>query len=324
MVGRREFIAGLGGAAVWPLAARAQQARPVIGYLGSMAGADVNRLRAFRQGLGEAGFAEGRNVTIEYRETSAGDPRLPELAADLIRRHVSVIVAIPPVAARVKAVTSTIPIVFWGVVDPVQVGLVASLNRPGANVTGVISMGSEIGGKQLSLMHELLPSAVRYALLGNPDGLVIGGPMAEEMQSLAGRLGGQMEVLEAATIGEIDNTFASLAQKRTEALFVAPGTFFANRRVQFATLATRYAIPTIYPFREFVEVGGLMSYGASMTDMQRQVGLYAGRVLMGVKPADLPVLRPTKFELVINAGTAKALGLAIPPTLLAIADEVID
>jgi putative ABC transport system substrate-binding protein len=309
---------------VWPVTARAQQAIPVIGYLGSMAEADVNRLRAFRQGLGEAGFAEGRNVTIEYRGTASADPRLPELAADLIRRQASVIVANVPVATRVKAVTSTIPIMFWGVVDPVQVGLVASLNRPGANVTGVISMGSEIGGKQLSLMHELLPSAVRYALLVNSNGLVIGGPLEKEMQSVAGGLGGQLEVLGAApTIGEIDNAFASLAQKRTEALVVAPGTFFTNRRVQFATLATRYAIPTIYYLRDFVEVGGLMSYGASETDIHRQLGLYAGRVLKGEKSADLPVLRPTKFELVINLKTAKALGLTIPETLLATADEVI-
>jgi putative ABC transport system substrate-binding protein len=321
---RRQFITLLGGAAAWPFAARAQQPGRVIGYLGSMAEADVNRLRAFRQGLGEAGFAEGRNVTIEYRETVPADPRVPELAADLIRRQVSVIVATVPQAARIKAVTSTIPIVFWGVVDPVQVGLVASLNRPGANVTGVISMGSEIGGKQLGLMHELLPSAVRYALLVNSNGLVIGGPLEKEMQSVAGGLGGHMEVVNAGTIGEIDNAFANLAQKRTEALFVAPGVLFTNRRVQFATLATRNAIPTIYSLRDFVEVGGLMSFGASETDIHRQLGLYAGRVLKGEKPADLPVLRPTKFELVINAGTAKALGLAIPPTLLAIADEVIE
>jgi putative ABC transport system substrate-binding protein len=323
---RREFMTLVGGAAAaWPLAAHAQKpALPVIGYLGSTAEADVNRLRAFRQGLGEAGFAEGRNLTIEYRGTASGDPRLPELAADLIRRQVSVIVANEPVAARVKTATSTIPIVFWGVVDPVQVGLVASLNRPGANLTGVISMGSEIGGKQLSLMHELLPSAARYALLVNSNSLVIGGPLEKEMQSVAGGLGGQMEVLKAGTIGEIDNAFAGLAQKRTEALFIAPGTLFTNRRVQFATLATRYAIPTIYYLRDFVEVGGLMSYGASETEIHRLMGLYAGRVLKGEKPGDLPVLRPTRFELVINLGTARALGLTVPPTLQAIADEVIE
>jgi putative ABC transport system substrate-binding protein len=323
---RRDFITLLGGAgAAWPLAVHAQQAgMPVIGYLGSIAETDVNRLRAFRQGLGEAGFTEGRNVTIEYRETVGAAPRVPELVADLIRRQVRVIVTTAPVAIRVKAVTGTIPIVFFGVVDPVQAGLVANLNRPGANITGVISMGAEIGGKQLSLMHELLPSAVRYSLLVNPNGLVTRGPFEKEMQSAAGGLGGQMEVLRAGTIGEIDNAFAGLAQRRAEALFVAPGVFFTYRRVQFATVATRYAIPTIYCLRDFVEVGGLMSYGASETDIHRQLGLYAGRILDGEKPADLPVLRPTKFELVINLGTAKALGLAIPPTLLATADEVIE
>jgi putative ABC transport system substrate-binding protein len=323
---RRAFITLIGGAAASPLAARAQQpAVPAIGYLGSMAEADVNRLRAFRQGLGEMGFAEGRNVKIEYREAGQqSDPRLRELAADLIRRQVSVIVANVPVAGKIKAATSTIPIVFWGVVDPVQVGLVASLNRPGANLTGVISMGTETGGKQLSLMHELLPSAVRYALLVNSTGLVIGGPLEKEMQSVADGLGGQMDVLGASTIGEIDNAFVSLSQKRTEAFFVAPGTFFTNRRVQFATQATRYAIPTIYYTRDFVEVGGLMSYGASETGIHRQMGLYAGRVLKGEKPGDMPVLRPTKFELVINLGTAKALGLTVPPSLLATADEVIE
>jgi putative ABC transport system substrate-binding protein len=323
---RREFITLLGGAAAWPLAAGAQQAgMPVIGYFGSTADAEVNRLRAFRQGLGEVGFIEGRNVTIEYRVTTGGgDPQILELAPDLIRRQVSVIVAIEPVAAILKAVTSTIPIVFWGVVDPLQVGLVTSLNRPGANVTGIISMGSEIGGKQLSLMHELLPSAARYALLVNSGGLVIGGPLEREMQSVATNLGGQMEVLKAQTIGEIDNVFGSLAQKRIEAFFVGPGVFFTNRRVQFATLATRYAIPTIYPLRDFVEVGGLMSYGASWTDIHRLMGLYVGRILKGEKPGDLPVLRPTKFELVINLGTAKALGLTVPPTLLAIANEIIE
>jgi putative ABC transport system substrate-binding protein len=324
---RRQFITLLGGAAVCPCAAQAQQAGvPVIGYLGSTAEADVNRLRAFRQGLGEGGFAEGRNVTIEYRGTRSVDPRLPvpELAAALVRRQVSVIVANAPTAATVKAVTSTIPVVFWGVVDPVQVGLVASLNRPGANVTGVITMGSEIGGKQLSLMHELLLSAKRYALLVSPTGFVVGGPLEQEMQSVAGELGGQIEVLTAGTIGEIDNAFARLAQNRTEALFVAPGVFLTDRRVQIATLATRYAIPTIYASRDFVEVGGLMSYGTSETDMLRRMGVYVGRILKGEKPADLPVLRPTKFELVINLSTARALGLTVPPTLLAIADDIIE
>jgi putative ABC transport system substrate-binding protein len=246
------------------------------------------------------------------------------LVADLIRRRVSVFVATGPVAARINALTSTIPIVFWSVADPVQVGLVPNLNRPGGNVTGVISMGTEVGGKQVSLMHELLPAAVRYAFLVNANGFVVGGPLEKEMQALAGGLGAQIELLTPSTVGEIDDAFASLAQRRTEALFVAPGVFFTNRRVQFATLATHYAIPTIYGYRDFVEVGGLMSYGASEVDMHRQMGVYAGRVLKGERPGDLPVLRPTKFELAINVTTAKALGLTLPSTLLAIADEVIE
>jgi putative ABC transport system substrate-binding protein len=323
-VRRREFMLLGGAAAAWPVAARAQQPRlPVIGYLSRMADADVNRLRPFREGLGEAGFVEGRNVRIEYRTTAPGARGVPELAADFIRQRVSVIVAQAPAALAAKAVTSTVPIVFWAVVDPVQIGLVASLNRPGGNVTGVITMGTEIAGKQLSLIHELLPSAKRYALLVSATGLY-GAPLAKEMQPLAEGLGGQIEVLTANTIGEIDNAFASLAQKQTDALFVAPGPFLTDRRVQIATLATRYAIPTIYGNRDPVEVGGLMSYGASEADIIRQMGVYVGRVLKGEKPADLPVLRPTKFELVINLSSARALGLTVPPTLLAIANEVIE
>jgi putative ABC transport system substrate-binding protein len=326
MMQRRDFITLLGGAAAaWPLAARAQQAAvPMVAYLGSMAEADVSRLRALREGLGEAGFAEGRNVRIEYRGVGVPATRVREVAADLIRQKASVIVGSSPTAAVVKEVTSTVPIVFWSVPDPVQVGLVASLNRPGGNVTGVSGMGTEIGGKQLGLMHELLPSAARYALLINPAGFVVGGPLEKEMQSVAEGLGAQVEVLTPGTIAEIDSAFASLARRRTDAVFVAPGRFFTDRRAQFATLATRYGIPAMYGYRDFVEIGGLMSYGASETDMHRQMGVYVGRILKGEKPADLPVLRPTKFELTINLTTAKALGLDVPPTLLAIADEVIE
>jgi putative ABC transport system substrate-binding protein len=326
IVRRREFITLLGGAAAaWPLAARAQQsALPVVGYIGSTAEMDAPRLRAFRQGLDEAGYVEGRNVAVDYRGTGNIGGRGAELAAELVRRQVSVIVGVAPSAAGAKAATSTIPIVFWGSPDPVQVGLVASLNRPGGNVTGVIDMGTEIGGKQLALMHELLPAATRFALLLNPTGLVFGGPLAKEMQSVAAGLGCKLDVLTASTIGEVDSTFASLVEKRTEALFISPGVFFTNRLVQFATLASRYAIPTIYVNRAFAEVGGLMSYGSSEAEMHRQVGLYVGRILKGEKPADLPVLRPSKFELVINAGTAKALGLTVPSSLLATADEVIE
>jgi putative ABC transport system substrate-binding protein len=325
---RRDFITLLGGAAAaWPLAARAQQgATPVIGYLGT-AETDVLRLRAFRQGLTEAGFVEGRNVAIEYRwigTAPAAAARVREMIAELIRRQVRVIVGNQPTAASAKTATSTIPIVFSGAVDPVQVGMVASLNRPGANVTGVLSMGAETGGKLFSLMHELLPSAVRYGLLIQPVGLIIGSSFAEEIRSAVAGVGASLEVLTAGTIGEVDNAFASLVAKKVEALFVAPSAFFTTRRVQLATLATRHAIPAMYIDRAFAEVGGLMSYGARDEEVQRQVGLYVGRVLKGEKPADLPVLQPTRFELVINAGTAKALGLTVPPTLLAIADEVIE
>jgi putative ABC transport system substrate-binding protein len=322
---RRDFITLLGGAAAaWPFVARAQKAAvPVIGYLGGTAETDVSRLRAFRQGLGEAGFAEGRNVRIDYRGLGLPtDGRALELAAaDLIRQQVSVVIAGAPTAARLKALTSTIPIVFLAEADPVQVGLVASLNRPGGNATGVNTMGSEIGGKQLSLMHELLPSAVRYAVLNGSTGFP--APL-EEMQSAADGLGVQIEFIGVATVGEIDSAFASLGQKRTGALSVSSHPFLSDRRVQIATLATRYAIPTIYSNREPVDVGGLMSYGASQTDIRRQMGVYAGRILKGEKPANLPVLRPTKFELVINLSTARALGLNMPATLLAIADQVIE
>jgi putative ABC transport system substrate-binding protein len=319
---RREFIMLLGGAAAWPLAARAQRpGMPVIGYLGGIA--EVDRLRAFRDGLGETGFAEGRNVRIEFRETQTGVSGLnADLAADLILRRVSVIVARAPVALSAKAVTTTIPIVFWSVVDPVEVGLVASLNRPGANVTGVITMGTEIGGKQLSIMHELLPSAKRYALLVGPG--LYGGPLEKEMLPLAEGLGVQIEVLTASTIADIDSAFAGLAQKGIESLFVAPGPFLTDRRVQFATLATRYAIPTIYGNRDFVEAGGLMSYGTSERDMLRQMGVYVGRILKGEKPADLPVMLPTKFEFVINLKTARALSLTISYEMQLLADEVIE
>jgi putative ABC transport system substrate-binding protein len=263
-------------------------------------------------------------VAIEYRWADNQPSRWPEFAADLVRRQVSVIVGVAPMAAAAKAATTTIPIVFNGAPDPVQIGLVAGLGRPGGNLTGVTSMGTEIGGKQLSLMHELLPSAARYALLLNPTNLVFGGPMANEMQSGAAALGRQLDLLAAGTIREVDSAFASLAEKRTEALFVSPSLFFASRRVQFATLATRYAIPAIYGSREYAEVGGLMSYGTSAADDERQTGVYVGRILKGEKPANLPVLRATKFELIINLQTARTLGITVPPGLIAAADEVIE
>jgi putative tryptophan/tyrosine transport system substrate-binding protein len=322
---RRNLIALLGGAAAWPVAARAQQpALPVIGYLGSTAAADAGRLRSFRQGLSDAGFIEGRNFSVEYRWGENVPGRNLEQAADLVRRNVSVIIGVSPVALAAKALTSTIPIVFWGSPDPVQVGLVASLNSPGGNVTGVIDMGTEVGGKRLSFMHELLPKVTRYALPVNRNGLIVGGPLEKDMQSVAAGLGAQVDVLTASTIAEVDSTFARLAERRIEGLFVAPGVFFVNRRVQLATLAARYAIPTMYSERSFVEVGGLISYASAEGELHRQVGIYAGRILRGEKPADLPVLRPTKFELVINAATARALGITVSSLLLAIADEVIE
>jgi putative ABC transport system substrate-binding protein len=324
---RREFMTLLGGAVTaWPLAARAQQpALPVIGYLGqTSAEAYAGRLKAFRQGLGDMGYVESRNVTIEYRWEDNDNSRLPDLAADLVRRQVRVIVGGPPQAAAAKAATKTIPIVFTGAPDPVQIGFVASLSRPGGNLTGITSMGTEIGGKQLGLMHELLPSATHFGLLANPNGLVFGGPMAKDMQAAAQALGGRIEVFSAGTVNEIDSAFASLTEKRVEALFVSPSIFFTSRRLQFATLAARHAVPTVYNDRGYVEVGGLMSYGTSGAEIERQAGVYAGRILRGEKPADLPVFRASRFELVINLQTAKTLGITLPPGLLASADEVIE
>ena len=310
----------------WPRTGHAQPTTsPVVGFLNSASPDGYAAMAdAFRQGLGEAGYIEGRNVAIEYRGSDNVSGRGAELAADLIRRQVSVIVGTPPTSAGAKAATSTIPIVFWGAPDPVQAGLVASLRRPGGNLTGVTSMGTEIGGKQLALMHELLPAATRYALLLAPNNLVFASPLAKEMQSVAAGLGCQLDILTASTIGEVDNAFASLVEKRTDALFISPGLSFSNWLVRFAILASRYAIPAMYFDRAFPAVGGLMSYGSSEADMLRQAGLYVGRILKGEKPAELPVLRATKFELVINAGTAKAIGLTVPPTLLAIADDVIE
>jgi putative ABC transport system substrate-binding protein len=323
---RRDFITLLGGAAAaWPAATRAQQGTvPVIGYLGSTEAADVVRLRSFRQGLSDAGFIEGRNVTIEYRWSEDVPGRSREQAADFVRRNVSVIVGVTPAAAAAKSLTDTIPIVFWGAPDPVQVGQVASLSRPNGNITGVTSMGTEIGGKQLSLARQLLPSAVRFALLLNPTNMVFGTPLAREMQTAATAVGARIEVFSASTITEIDGAFASIADAKIEALFVSPSIFFTNRRVQFATLATRYALPAVYAGRDFVEVGGLMSYGTDPNATYRQGGVYVGRILKGEKPGDLPVIRASNFELVINLQTARTLGLTIPPNLLAIADGVIE
>ena len=326
-IGRRKFITALSGAAAtWPLAARAQQpAMPVIGFLGAAApGPYAPYVTGFLRGLSEFGYVEGRNVVIEYRWAEGKYDRLSTLASDLVRRQVAVIVATgTPEAFAAKAATSSIPIVFGGGVDPVQVGLVASLNRPGGNVTGVTSMNAAIETKRLGLLHELLPQAKRFALLVNPN-----SPLAEfdikDSQASAVLIGREIEILTASTSDEIDAAFSSLVQKRADALLIGPDVFFTSRRVQLATLAVRHAMPAIYAFREFADAGGLMSYGTSITDRDRQVGVYAGRILKGEKPAELPVLRTAKFEFVINLQTAKMLGIDVPATLLARADEVIE
>ena len=324
---RRAFIRLVGGAATWPLVARAQQpVMPVIGYL-HIGSPEVlpDRLAAVRRGLSEVGFVEGRNIAIEYRWADNQNDRLSELAADLIRRHVNIIVAPGGTRAALaaKGLTTTIPIVFSASVDPVQSGLVQSLNRPGGNVTGITDMATDVAGKQLELLHELLPGAVRFALLVNPSGASTEVTITE-VQSAASAMGRQIEVLRVRTPGEIDTAFRTLKQKEADALLVSPNPLFSTRRVQLASLAIRHTVPTIHSQREFAESGGLMSYGSSFTDRERQLGVYAGRILKGEKPADLPVLRASKFEFVINLQTAKVIDLDVPPTLLARADEVIE
>jgi len=327
-VKRRDFITLLGGvAAAWPLAARAQQpTMPVIGILhfGSPE-ANVNVMAAFRQGLGEAGYVDGRNVAIEYRWAYNDVDRLPQLAADLVRRRVALIVtpANMVVAFAAKAATTTIPIVFNTGTDPVKAGLVASLNRPGGNITGVSFMNVQLGAKRLGMLRELLPKAMRFAILvnrSNPDT----DSVVADLRSAAASIGCEIEVLDADTYSDIVPAVASLVQRRADAFLINPGQVFYDRRTQLLTLAARYRLPAIYPAREWADAGGLMSYGSSFAEQHRQAGIYAGRVLKGEKPADLPILRATKFELVINLQTAKALDIDIPPTLLARADEVIE
>ena len=323
---RREFITLLGGAAAtWPLAARAQQsAMPVIGFLYSGdPNADADLATMFRNGLREAGYVEGQNVAIEYRWARDDNSKLPGMIDDLVRRQVAVIAATGNAVARMAAATRTIPIVFTIGFDPVQAGIVASLARPGANITGITTLNGLIGEKWLGLFHDLLPSATRFAALINPNNRDE-TPIAENIKPLASAKGWQIETIEAATNDEIDTAFASLVRQRTEALMIAPGALFRQRLLKLATLATRHAIPAIYPIPQFAEAGGLMSYGTSYVDTFRQAGVYVGRILKGAKPADLPVLQPTKFEFVINLSTAKALDLTIPPGLLAIADRVIE
>ena len=324
---RREFITLLGGAAVAvPLAARAQQpAMPVIGFLrGSSIDRSTHLVTVFRRGLKEAGFVEGQNVAIEYRSAEGESDRLPALAADLVRRPVAIIVATggsaPALAA--KAASARIPIVA-SAEDPVRLGLVASLNQPGGNVTGVTLLTTDIGSKRLGLLHELVPTAVIVALLHNPK-----NPDAErhlqDVQSAARSLGLQIRVLHASNEGEIDIAFVALARERPGPLLVSTDPFLTSRREQSVTLANHYKLPALYEWREFADSGGLASYGPSHTEAYRLIGIYAGRILKGTNPAELPVIQSAKFELVINLKTAKALGLEVPPTLLARADEVIE
>jgi putative ABC transport system substrate-binding protein len=324
---RREFIAGLGSAAAWPLAAHAQQpAMPVIGfvYLGS-ADAYAGYVAAFRKGLGETGYVEGQNVTVEYYWLEGQYDRLPSLMTDLVRRRVAVIATLggTPAAIAAKAATATIPIVFGVGEDPVKHGLVGSLARPGGNATGVNFFNAEVVAKRLALLHELVPKALHVAVLLNPAS----GPNAETtlqgVSEAARTIGLQIRVFNASTSREIDAAFATLERERPDALFVAPEPFLTSRRVQIVKLAARERIAAAYSNRVFVVVGGLMSYGTDNEDRFRQTGVYTGKILNGAKPADLPVLQSTKFELVINLKTAKALGLTIPETLLATADEVI-
>jgi putative tryptophan/tyrosine transport system substrate-binding protein len=325
---RREFITLIGGtAATWPLAARAQQpALPVIGLVDAgSADGSADRVRAFRKGLGETGYVEGRNVTVEYHWLEGQFDRVPALMADLVRRRVAVIATpggVPAIAA--KAATATIPIVFGVAQDPVKLGLVASLARPGGNATGFNFFNGEVTAKRLGLLHELVPKAVRVAVLVNPAVATTAETTLRDVQEAARTVGLQIRVLNATTIGEIDAAFATLARERPDALFVGANGFFVSRPVQIANLAARDRIPAAYENREYVAAGGLMSYGTDLADMTRQVGVYSGTILKGAKPADLPVVQSTKFEFVLNLKTAKLLGIDVPPGLLAITDEVIE
>jgi putative ABC transport system substrate-binding protein len=327
---RREFITLLGGAAAaWPFAARAQQpAMPVIGFLSSLSPGEAsrNRLAAFRQGLAESGYVEGRNVAIEYRWAEGQFDRLSELAADLVRRQVSVIAVpgSPPGARAAKALTPTIPVVFGVADDPVRMGLVKSLAHPGGNATGVNFLTNELVAKRVGLLRELLPEANRLGVLVNPGDIDTAESVTNEVQAAAGSMGQRVQVLRAKTSEEIDAALATFSREGTNALFVAPDAFFNSRRVQFAIMAARYGIPASYGSREAVEAGGLMSYGTNIVDMYREVGVYTGKILRGAKPTDLPVMQSTKFELLLNRQAAKAIGLTIPDKLLVAADEVIE
>ena len=324
---RREFITLLGGAAAWPLAAWARQPLPVVGFISnSNANTSARYVAAFRKGLSETGNVEGQNVTVEYHWLEGQYDRLPALATDLVRRRVAVIASpsLTPATLAFKAATSTIPIVFGVGDDPVKLGFVESLARPGGNATGINWFGLEVTSKRLALLHELVPRAVRIAVLVNPGNAQASEAALKGVREAANALGLEVLVGNASTSGEIDAAFAAFRREQAEALFLANNQLFGIRRVQFATLAARDGLPTSYGVRDFVEAGGLMSYGTPLADIYRQVGIYTGAILQGTKPADLPVMQSTKFELVINLQTAKALGIEMPPTLLARADEVIE
>ena len=322
---RREFITLLGGAAAWPLAARAQQrAMPVIGFLASSR--DAFRLHAFRQGLKEAGFIETENVAIEYRWADDQIGRLAVLAEDLVRRQVAVIAAIGgvPSAFAAKAATTTIPIVFLAGEDPVKLGLVASLARPGGNLTGINVFGIELAARRFELLRQLVPGATRIAVLVDPANAAGTESTLKGVEAAVGGMWRQIQVLNASTIREIDAAFATPVSERPEGLIVGSGAFLIDRRAQLAQLAAHYSVPVIHVDRVYAEVGGLMSYGANLADGYRHVGVYTGRILKGERPVDLPVLQSSKFELVINASTARMLGITVPDNLLVFADEVIE
>jgi ABC-type uncharacterized transport system substrate-binding protein len=326
---RREFLGALGGAAIArPIAARAQQStQSVVAFVnGGTANAAARYLAAFRKGMSETGYVEGRNVAIEYHWLDGQYERIPALMADFVRRQVAVIVTPGTITAALaaKAATSTIPIVFGSAEDPVNLGLVASIARPGGNATGVNFFAYEVVTKQLGLLHELVPKAVRIAVLTNPGATISANITMQAVQEAARALKLELSIVKARTPGEIDAAFETIARERADALFIQADGFFASRRVQLATLAARDRIPASFFSREMVEAGLLMSYGTSISDMFRQVGIYTGTVLNGTKPADLPVMQSTKFEFVINLQTAKSLGLTVPPMLLARADEVIE
>jgi putative tryptophan/tyrosine transport system substrate-binding protein len=324
---RREFISLLGSAAAWPLAARAQQpAMPVVGFLNSQSPDNqADYLQAFRRGLKESGYVEGENVTVEYRWAENKTERLPALAADLVRRQVAVIAASGGLASESAAkATPTIPIVFMVPEDPVKMGLVTSLARPSGNLTGVNFFAAELAAKRLGLLRELVPAVTRVAALLNPAEATIAASNLRDMEKAAHSMRLQIQILNASSNDELDAAFATIARDRPDALVISSGAFFTGRRVQLAHLATHHRIPAIHGSRFYPEVGGLISYGTSVSESHREAGVYVGRILKGAKPADLPVVQSSKFELVINAHTAKLLGLTVPPTLLSTADEVIE